>query len=101
MFQSVEDGGAEKFAEGDFKAVTQLFDGYRAGILAFAIEDAFDGGLGNGGDGGKLVGGDFALVAEFQYAIGNGCSCIHSDPLPTIYHYYDKPNRTATLVIIH
>ena len=49
LFQRVKLGRAEKFAEGDLKRIAKLFDGDAAGVLAFAVQNAFDGGLWDSG----------------------------------------------------
>ena len=86
LFQSIELWGSEKLSQGDLESITELFDGDSSGVFAFAVQDAFDGGLGDGRDGTELVGGDTPLSAQIQYSFGNCFPCIHV-PFPRmIYH---------------
>jgi len=63
LLQSVKLGRRIKLAQCDTKPIAQLFDGYRAGIPAFTVEDAFDRRLWNGGNMAEGVGRYAALFA--------------------------------------
>lgn len=49
LLQQIEHGRGKELAQSDFKGVAQFLNRYGTGILAFPIQDAFYGGLRNGG----------------------------------------------------
>ena len=86
LFQCIEFWGTEELAEGDLEAVAELFECDSTGFFTFAVQDAFDGGLGDCGDGAELIGSASLLVTQISYSVGDCFSGVHAPFLRTIYH---------------
>ena len=47
LLQFIKGWGGKELSQGDLKRITQFFDRHGARILAFAVQNAFDGRLRN------------------------------------------------------
>ena len=86
LFQCIKFRCAKEFAQSDFQAVAQLFDCDRSGILALAVEDAFDCCLRHGRDLAQLIDSNAPFLTQFPYPISNCFTSIHAYFLRMTYH---------------
>ena len=103
LLEGVEFGGGEELTEGDLKPVAEFFEGDGAGIQAFAVEDALNGGLRNTGEVAEAVWREPALFAELANAKNDGFVRIHPRSLPKkrCFPCHDTSFSGKELVILH
>ena len=79
-FQSFKFDRIKELPQGDVESFANSLYGHYAGILAFIVQDTFDGGLGDTRDMAQGVGRDVPLPAKLPNPACDSFLCSHGNP---------------------